>query len=354
MADYYEILGVNRDASSTEIKKAFRKLARDNHPDANPDDPAAEARFRLAAEAYEVLSDSGRRARYDRGDAMDLGDLLSGLGSFDDILRSVFGEGGLFGTGGRRATAQPRGRDVRVRLDVDLDEAAFGSVHDVQFRAAVACATCAGSGARPGSHEETCVTCGGAGQVRVARRSMFGSVMTVTACGTCSGAGRVIPDPCETCIGLGVTEGMREVSVEVPQGVSDGTRLRINREGEAGIRGAPPGDLYVEMSVRPHELFARQGDDLVYRLQVGVAQAALGAEVEVPLLDGQSTKVQIEPGTQPAEVLRLRGEGVGRLGRRGRGDLFVRIEVEVPRSLSPAERELLRRYAEVRGEDTKE
>ena len=353
MADYYEILGVSRDAPSDEIKKAFRRLARDSHPDANPNDPEAESRFRQYAEAYEVLSDPDRRARYDRGDAMDFGDLFSGVGSFDDLLRSVFGDGGLFGGVGRtgRTAAEPRGRDVRVRLDVDLDEAAFGSIHDVRFRSAVVCSTCEGSGTRPGSHRETCATCGGAGQVQVARRSMFGSVMTVTACGTCNGAGLVIPDPCDTCTGIGVTDGTREVSVEVPQGVGDGTRLRINREGEAGVRGAPAGDLYVEMSVRPHDLFVRQGDDLVYRLNVGVAQAALGTEAEIPLLDGGTRRVQIEPGTQPADVLRLRGEGVGRLGRRGRGDLFVRIDLEVPRSLSAAEREILRRYAEARGED---
>lgn len=350
MADYYELLGVRRDASQDEIKKAFRKLARESHPDANPGDAEAEGRFRQYAEAYEVLSDPDRRARYDRGDTMDIGDLFSGLGSFDDLLRSVFGDGGLFGGATRTAAADARGRDIRVRLDVDLEEAAFGSVHDVEFRAAVACDTCDGSGARPGSSKETCATCGGAGQVRVARRSMFGSVMTVTACGTCRGDGQVIPDPCATCSGIGVVEGEKKVSVEVPQGVSDGTRLRLNREGEAGVRGAPPGDLYVEMVVRPHDLYIRQGDDLIYELGLGIAQAALGAEQDVPLLGGGYERLKLDPGTQPGDVVRIRGEGVGRLGRRGRGDLFVRVGVEVPKELTAAEREMLRRYAEARGE----
>jgi len=346
MADYYELLGVSRDASSDEIKKAFRRLARDSHPDANPDDPSAEARFRQYAEAYEVLSDPEKRTRYDRGDT--LGDLFSGLGSFDDLLRSVFGDSGLFGSGGR--TVDQRGRDIRVRLDIDLEDAAFGSVHEVQFRASVGCETCDGSGARPGSHKETCSTCGGAGQVRVARRSMFGSVMTVTACGTCQGLGQVIAEPCDACHGTGVTDGMRQVSVEVPQGVSDGTRLRLNREGEAGARGAPPGDLYVEMSVQAHDLFIRQGDDLIYELTIGIAQAALGSENDVPLLGGGMRRLETEAGTQPGDVIRIRGEGVGRLGRRGRGDLFVRVDVEVPKRLTIAEREILKRYAEARGE----
>ena len=348
MADYYEILGVSRDAQSDEIKKAFRRLARESHPDANPGDAEAEARFRQYAEAYEVLSDTARRAKYDRGDAMDFGDLFSGMGSFDDLLRSVFGDGGVFGGGGR--TAEPRGRDIRVRLEVDLEDAAFGSVHDVRFRAAVACAACAGSGATPGSHKETCGTCQGAGQVRVARRSMFGSVMTVTTCGTCAGSGQVIPDPCEVCVGSGVTEDSKMVSVEVPQGVGDGTRLRLNGDGEAGARGAPSGDLYVDMVVRPHDLFDRQGNDLIYSLELGIAQATLGSEADVPLLGGGVERVDVQAGTQPGDVMRLKGEGVGRLGRRGRGDLFIRMNVGVPTSLSAAEREILRRFAEARGE----
>ena len=352
MADYYQILGVSRDAPAEEIKKTFRRLARESHPDANPGDPAAEARFRQYAEAYEVLSDPDKRARYDRGDSMDLGDMFSGLGSFDDLLRSVFGDGGMFGGAGGRRSTELRGRDIRVRLEIDLEEAAFGSVHDVSFRAAVACEVCTGSGARPGSHKETCSTCQGAGQVRVARRSMFGSVMSVTACGTCQGSGHVIPDPCVTCAGSGVTKASKAVAVEVPQGVSDGTRLRLNGDGEAGARGAGPGDLYVDMQVRPHDLFARQGDDLVYDLEIGLAQAALGSHADIPLLGDGIERLDIAAGTQPGDVQRLRGEGVGRLGRRGRGDMFVRINVTVPTSLTTAERETLRRYAEVRGEST--
>lgn len=351
MADYYERLGVARDASQDEIKKAFRRLARETHPDANPGDASAEARFREIAEAYEVLSDPQRRARYDRGDTMDLGDLFANLGSLDDLIRSVFGDGGgLFG-GGMRSAARQRGRDIRVPVAISLEDAAFGTVSEVRFRAAVGCETCDGSGATPGTTTETCSVCGGVGQVRVARRSMFGSMMTVTPCDRCSGTGTMIPDPCRDCGGRGIIEGTRTVKVEVPPGVSDGTRLRLNREGEAGGRGMPPGDLYVDISVAPHERFLRDGENLVHDLEIGIAQASLGAQVEVPLLDGGTERLDIPPGTQPGAVIRLKGHGVPRLSRRGRGDLYVRVAVVVPTDLGDAEVESLRRYAEARGEE---
>lgn len=349
MADYYETLGVARDADQDEIKKAFRRLARETHPDANPDDPAAEARFREVAQAYEVLSDPDRRARYDRGDTMDLGDLFSNLGSFDDLIRSVFGDAGnLFGGGGRSAPS--RGRDIRVPVEVTLEEAAFGTVSEARFRAAVGCETCDGSGARPGTHAETCSVCGGVGQVRVTRRSMFGSMMTVAPCEQCSGTGKTIADPCETCRGRGVVDGERTVRVEVPQGVSEGTRLRLNREGEAGGRGVPPGDLYVDIRVTPHPDFVRDGENLIYELPIGIAQATLGTEIDVPLIDGETERIRIAAGTQPGAIIRIKGQGVGRLGRRGRGDLYVRVLVRIPEDISDAEREALAAYAEARGE----
>ena len=237
--DFYAILGVSRDASSEEIKSAFRRLARESHPDANPDDPTAEARFREIAEAYEVLSDPERRHRYDRGDTIDLNDLFASFGGFDDLIRSVFGDTGLFGT----PTRQPnRGRDVLVPAQVTLAEAAFGVTRDLDFAGLVGCDTCGGSGAAVGTHPETCSKCAGSGAVRVARRGFLGSVMTLAACDLCAGSGQMIRVPCETCRGRGAIAGDRHVTVEIPGGVSEGTRLRLTGQGEAGDRGARRGD----------------------------------------------------------------------------------------------------------------
>ena len=356
MADHYEVLGVDRDASPEELKRAFRRLARATHPDANPDDPSAEAKFRQVAEAYEVLSDPEKRARYDRGDHLDLGGLFQGMGSFDDLVSSVFGDGGLFGGagmfgGGTGESANPRGRDIRVQLAIDLEEAAFGAERTVRFRAAVPCDACSGSGSRSGSGTRSCNICAGTGQVRMARRSAFGSLMTVSACRACRGAGSVIADPCIECRGEGITEGVQEVSVEIPKGVTGDSRLRMVGDGETGTRGAPPGDLYIELAVRPHRTFTRHGDDLLYELSIGIAAAALGAAADVPLLEGGSERIKVPAGTQHGEVIRVRGKGTGRLRRRGRGDLLVMVGVEVPARLSRAERKILRRYAEARGEE---
>lgn len=348
MADYYEILGVARDASADEIKKAFRRLARESHPDANPDDPTAEARFREVAEAYEVLSDPQRRQQYDRGDRVELGDLFSNLGAFDDLLRSVFGDGGLFG--GTRRPTSGRGRDILVPVEVDLGEAAFGIDSTVEFRAAVACETCQGSGAAAGTAPETCVTCGGSGSMRVSRRTMFGSMMSIAPCDRCGGTGAVVVDPCQTCRGIGSVESHRTASIEIPPGVSNGTRLRMTGEGAAGPRGAPPGDLYVEVRVRPDERFERDGIDLHHPLLIGLAQAALGMEATVPLLDGGTVPLEIPAGTQPGTVFRISGQGIPRLGRRGRGDLLVHIDVSVPVDLDAEQEKSLRDYAHHRGE----
>ena len=359
MADYYEILGVERSAKSEELKKAFRRLARESHPDANPDDPTAEARFRSAAEAYEVLSDPNKRARYDRGETFDFSrdfpggfsDLFggTGMGGLDDLLRSVFGESGFFGSPTSAGGAN-RGRDVRVSLALDLEEAAFGAQRTVRFRTIVSCKSCQGSGARSDSDVRTCGTCDGAGRVQAAQRSVFGTVMSVAACEKCHGAGSVIDVKCPDCDGAGAVRDVREEAVDVPAGVENGTSLRLGQKGEAGMRGAPAGDLHVIFEVRPHELFARKGSDLVHQIRIGIAAAALGTEVSIPLLEGDSEQVRIPPAVQPGEVIRLRGKGTGRLGRRGRGDLFVRVDVEVPRRLSRSEKENLRRYAADRGE----
>lgn len=344
--DYYADLGVTRDASTEEIKRAFRRLARDSHPDAHPGDLAAEARFRRVAEAYEVLSDSGRRTAYDRGDTIDLTDLFAGMGGLDDLIRSVFGDGGFFGASPRTA----RGRDVLVAVEVDLLVAAFGGDTEVRFGAQVSCEVCAGLGTAPGTSAITCPTCGGAGSVRVARRGLLGTMMSVAPCSTCSGQGTVVSHPCPNCRGVGALAGERSVRVEIPAGVPSGTRLRLTGRGESAGRRGSPGDLHVEVRIRPHSDFDRHGDDLVHLLRIGIAEAALGFKVDVPLLEGGTEKLEVPPGTQPGTVFRIPGLGTAHLGRRGRGDLLVHTEVEVPTSLTAEEEETLRAFAKLRGE----
>lgn len=347
--DYYAILGVGKDATGEEIKRAFRRIARATHPDANPGDPASEARFRDAAEAYEVLSDPDRRRRYDRGDTIDLSDLFAGWGGFDDLLRSVFGDGQMFGGGSGRPA---RGRDVLIRVDIDLEGAAFGTEAPVSFLTKVTCLACAGTGAESDDGRSTCPECGGSGSVRMARRSLFGTMMTVGTCPTCRGEGALITNPCPVCSGLGTVEEERTVTVEVPAGVSTGTRLRLSGRGESGGRNGPAGDLYVEVHVTPDPRFERHDADLIHRLTIGIAEASLGTRITVPLVEGGTTDLDIPAGTQPGSVFQLPGLGVTRLGRRSRGDLHVVVAVEVPTDLSPEEEEILRRWADLRGERT--
>jgi molecular chaperone DnaJ len=348
--DYYKILGVGRDATNEEIKKAFRSIARSTHPDANPGDPGAEARFRDAAEAYEVLSDPDRRRRYDRGDAIDISDLFSGFGSFDDLLRSVFGEGSMFGYG--PAPRPARGGDVLVRAEVDLAGAAFGTDAEITFRTRKTCEVCSGSGAEEGGGQTTCPNCQGAGSVRTARRSLFGTMMTVVTCPSCQGEGVIITSPCPACSGSGAVEDEATMTVEVPAGVSSGTRLRLSGRGESGGRHGPPGDLYVEVQVTPDPRFERHDADLVHQVSIGIAEATLGTRVPVPLIEGGETGLDIPPGTQPGAVFRMSGLGVTRLGRRSRGDLHVVVAVSVPTNLTREEEDLLGQWADLRGERT--
>ncbi len=345
--DYYEILGVARSATAEEIKKAFRRVARETHPDANPGDPEAEERFKKAAEAYEVLSDPERRARYDRGDTIDLSSLFAGMGGIDDLLRSVFGESGLFGA---RSSRPPRGRDILTRVSVTMEEAATGSEAMVEYRAMTDCAVCGGNGSAPGTGPTTCGSCGGAGQVRMAQRSMFGTVMSVTTCPTCSGDGTIIEDPCTECGGSGATADTLRVNVEVPPGIATGTRLRLSGRGESAGRSGLPGDLFVEVTVEPDVRFERVDSDLVHHVSIGLAAAALGTTVEIPSITGEMTELDVPAGTQPATRFRLEGLGMPFLGRRGRGDLHVVVDVEVPSELSEEEEALLLKLAELRGE----
>lgn len=345
--DYYEILGVERSATTEEIKKAFRKVARETHPDANPNDPGAESRFKLAAEAYEVLSNPERRRKHDRGDTIDLTGLFGGVGGLDDLLRSVFGDSGLFGN---RPNRQPRGRDVLVRAQVSLEEAAFGTDAMVEYEAESTCPECSGSGSTPGTHPVTCPDCGGAGQVRMSQRSVFGTMMSVTTCPTCRGEGSLIADPCGRCSGSGRVPEKVTVNVEIPPGVSTGTRLRLTGRGESGGRTGPSGDLFVEVIVAEDQRFERHDSDLLHRISVGIAEASLGTRIEVPTIDGEDMPLEIPRGTQPGSMFTVPGYGMTRLGHRGRGDLMVVVDVAVPEDLDPEEEELLRRWAELRGE----
>ena len=346
MQDYYDVLGVARDATAEDIKAAFRNLARDTHPDANPDDAEAETRFREIAEAYEVLSDDNRRAAYDRGEQFGANDLFSSFAGLDEILQQFFG--GSFGFGGGRGAE--RGRDIGVTVDLTLAEAASGVSRDVSYVAATSCPVCDGSGAEPGHEPIRCPTCDGRGQVQVRRNTLLGSMMTVAQCSTCRGIGQLIEEPCHRCRGGGRVQEERQLAVEIPAGVDSGTRLRLAGRGGAGAINAPPGDLYVEMLIQPDERFIRHGENLTHRVRLGIAEAALGKAIEVPLVDGDTYDIDVPAGTQPGSVFRIPRQGMPRLRRRGRGDLLIEIEVEVPTSVSAEEEDLLRKLAELRDE----
>ncbi|MEZ5101243.1 MAG: molecular chaperone DnaJ [Thermoleophilia bacterium] len=339
--DYYEILGVTRTASEQELKKAFRQLARELHPDVS-DDPQAEEKFREVAEAYEVLSKQETRDLYDR---FGHGGLRRGgyappgdFGDLSDLLSSFFGGdlfGDVFGGGGRRA--RRRGADVAVRVEIDLAEAATGATREVVFGATTVCTTCNGSCAAPGSTPAVCDTCGGAGRVQTGQSSLLGQLVQTRPCPRCHGGGRIVTDPCEDCDGNGVVTEERRLSVDVPAGIADGQRIRIGGQGHWGGPGGQPGDLYVHVGVREDERFVRDGHDLVCRLDVSMAQAALGARVTVPTLDGDH-ELDLPAGTQPGEVILLRGKGMPALRARGRGDQHVVVNVRVPRRLTEEQR----------------
>jgi molecular chaperone DnaJ len=345
--DYYERLGVARDADETEIKKAFRKLARELHPDVNAHDPEAEAKFKQCAEAYEVLSDPERRATYDRYGAEGLrngGFQPSGFGSFSDIFDAFFGGGDMFGGGGGGRPGPAQGGDVAVTAAIDLADAAAGASVEVDYEAVVRCETCNGNGAEPGTPIETCGRCGGAGQLRAVTRTPFGQVVRATVCDTCHGDGKIPTKPCGTCRGRGRRVDRLSVTVDVPAGIADGQRIRLTGRGHAGEQGGPAGDLYVLVRVREDERFVRDGDDLVTVVDVPAPLAALGTTVEVPTLDGP-IPLEIPAGTQPHATLTLRGKGIPALRRGRHGDLRVVVNVVIPRRLSSEQRELLERLA---------
>jgi molecular chaperone DnaJ len=348
--DLYEILGVPRDASDEDIRRAYRQLAREHHPDVNGD-PAAEERFKEIAGAYEILSDPQKRARYD---AYGGANGPAGFGDLSDIFEMFFGQGGFggFGTTSRRRGARSRarrGEDIAVRLRLGFRDAAFGLRRDIQIDRLTVCETCLGNGAQPGTAPISCRTCGGIGEVQSARRSVFGTLMTSAPCSTCEGTGQEIPDKCETCLGSGRVRSPADVTLEIPAGVSDGMELRVAGSGHAGVADGPAGDLYVHLEVEPSDSFERRNQDLYAVLDVSITQATLGADVTVPGLDGDET-IHVEPGTPSGTVIRIRGKGVPNLQHRGRGDLFVTLHVVTPTDLSREERTLLRQLAELRGE----
>ena len=340
MADYYDTLGVSRDASTEDIKKAFRRLARESHPDANPGDAAAEGRFRQIAEAYEVLSDPQRRAAYDRGDR--IGDLFSSFAGVEDLLARFFGGAGPFG-GGMAGPAG--GRDVGVEVTVSLAEAATGAERPVTFRAPVTCAVCSGSGSEPGVELATCERCGGQGSLRVTRQTILGAAMSIAVCDRCRGRGKVVVKACEHCRGRGATTEDVTLTIDIPAGIDDGTRMRVPGRGAAGEPGGRSGDLYVDVRVEPDPRFVRHGADLVHRIQVGMAEAALGTEVAVPTVDGDNETITVPAGTQPGTVFKLSRRGMPRLRGRGRGDLLVEVVVTVPTSLSRDQQAALKAFA---------
>jgi molecular chaperone DnaJ len=348
--DLYRVLGVHRDASDDEIKRAYRKLARELHPDVN-NDPDAEHRFKEVTAAYETLSDPNRRRQYDLFGSQEISpDVGFPFGDLGDIFDVFFGGG----VGGRRRTSRRRSRTVRgqdllVELNLTFEEAAFGGEHEVEVESLVRCTRCEGSGCEPGTHPSRCRRCGGSGEIQDVARSVFGTVMTSRSCTTCQGTGEEIAAPCRTCGGDGRRRELQTVSVNVPGGVADGMELRISGSGAEGRAGGPPGDLYVALRVQPHPVFDRRGQDLACELVVPMTQAALGADLEIPTLKG-TERVSLEPGVASGTVLRLRGKGLPNPSRRGRGDLLLTVVVETPVAKSKEERALLERLAEVRGE----
>ncbi len=365
--DPYEILGVSRDASADEIKKAYRKLARQLHPDVNPD-PQTQERFKDVSRAYEVLSDSGKRAAYDRGgDAFSQG--FGGGGgqgfSFTDIMDAFFG-GGAPGGGGGGAARGPRsrarrGQDALIRLDVVLAEAAFGVTREIKVDTALTCEACEGQGTAPGTSPITCETCHGQGEVAVVQRSFLGDIRTVRPCAACRGYGSIIPDPCRECSGDGRVRTRRTLTVKIPAGVDHGTRVQLASQGEVGPGGGPAGDLYVEIHVEPHKTFTRHGNDLHTTISLPMTAAALGTQLTLPLLEADVASadsdtattfdLEVKPGTQSGTEQVIRGFGVPSL-RGGRGDLVVSISVDTPSRLDARQEELLRELAAIRGEET--
>lgn len=355
--DYYEVLGLGKDASADDIKKAYRKLARQYHPDVNKADDA-ETKFKEVKEAYDTLSDDQKRAQYDRFGHVDPNQGFGGFGGgagagdfggFGDIFDMFFGGGG--GGRQRNPNAPQRGADLQYTMTIEFKEAVFGKEMDITIPRTEECDHCHGNGAKPGTKPETCSTCRGTGQQEVVQNTAFGRIVNRRVCQACNGSGKLIKDKCSNCHGSGKVKKQRKIHVRIPAGVDDGAQLRVSGEGEQGLRGGPPGDLYVVIRVKSHEFFERENDDIYCEVPLTFTQAALGDEIEVPTLDGR-VKLKIPAGTQTGTYFRLKGKGVPRLRGYGQGDQHVRVVVVTPSNLKPEQVELLKQFAHLSGEDT--
>ena len=355
--DYYDILGVDRDADQKEIKKAYRKLAKKYHPDRNPDDPEAGEKFKEISEAYGILSDEDKRARYDQYGHAGIGDddfnsedfARGGFGGLEDLFEMFMG-GGFSGMGQRSQNRPTRGRDLEYRMEISFEDAAFGTEKTIRIPRQETCQTCDGSGAKPGSNPRTCPKCDGNGQIRVNQRTPFGNMAQIKTCDRCQGRGEIIDEPCPDCNGEGRVTRRRDIKVEIPAGISSGQRIRLSGKGGAGKRGGPSGDLFVRVDVKPHDLFERKGDDVYYELPINFVQAALGDEIQVPTLEGE-VKLKIPEGTQPGDSLRLKNKGINHLRSSGRGDQYIKIKVVIPKSLDSEQKELLQKFAKISGDE---
>ena len=349
-ADFYETLGVSKTADEKELKSAFRKLAMKYHPDKNPGDHDAEKKFKEIGEAYETLKDPQKRAAYDRfghaafenGGMGGGGGAGFGAGGFADIFEDIFGE--MMGGGRqRRSGGRERGADLRYNMEITLEEAYSGKTAQIRVPTSIACDECSGTGAKTGTSPVTCTTCGGSGRVRAAQ----GFFSIERTCPTCQGRGQMIKDPCPKCSGQGRVMQERSLSVNIPAGIEDGTRIRLAGEGEAGLRGGPAGDLYIFLSIRPHEFFQRDGADLYCRVPISMTTAALGGQFEVATLDGTQTRVKVPEGTQNAKQFRLKGKGMPVLRQPAVGDLYIQVDIETPQNLNKQQRELLEEFERI-------
>lgn len=356
MRDYYEILDVEKNATTDEIKRAYRKLAKKYHPDLNPNNEEAEQKFKEATAAYEILADEEKRSRYDRfGHAgVDPQAGSQGYGGFGDIFDDIFDIfGGGFSSGRSRKAGPRRGADLRYDLTIDFEEAVFGIEKEVRVSKDETCSTCQGSGAKPGTHKETCSKCNGSGEVKYVQQSPFGQFVRVGTCDQCQGTGETIKEKCPTCGGQGTEYKTKRINVKIPAGVNNDSIISIRGEGEPGQRGGPQGDLYIYISVRPHDLFRREGNNIYVDINISYAEAALGAKIEVPTLKGQE-KFTIPEGTQTGSQFRLKNQGVANLRGSGRGDLYFTVNVEVPRKLTERQKELLLEFSKEEGKEVEE
>ncbi|MDU4934621.1 MAG: molecular chaperone DnaJ [Peptostreptococcaceae bacterium] len=365
--DYYEVLGVGKSADEKEIKKAYRKLAMQYHPDRNPDNKEAEEKFKEINEAYEVLSDENKRRTYDQFGhegvngqggfgGQGFGGFSGGAGGFEDIFGDIFGDmfgGGFGGSSRQRRRGPERGADIRQNVTIDFEEAAFGKKVSIKINRSEECNECHGSGAKPGTSKKTCPTCNGSGEVRTVQRTPFGNIASSRTCSECHGEGEIIESPCNKCHGTGSTRKVKTIEVDIPAGIDDGQMIKLSGQGEIGSKGGPRGDLYIVVNIKKHSLFTREGYDVYLEMPVSFSQVALGGEIEVPTLDGK-VSYNVPAGTQTGTVFRLREKGIQKLRSNSRGDQYVKVVVETPKHLTDRQKELLRELAKESGDEVHE